>query len=292
MGNKTMQKHLRFLILGLGLGTLLLLATIISFPDHNLHLWFLDVGQGDSALIKTPNNHYFLVDGGPSDQIIWQLGKALPFWQRKIDAIFLTHPHADHLIGLVEVLKRYQVDCVFVNPVKNDTPEWRAFFSVIKEKSIKVRHFWQNEEVIDKDFQIKALFPDQKILQSFWQPQGTAPDFNFSSQVLLLEYDNFKALLFGDAEAGSENPYLEFNPWFSVDLIKVPHHGSKNSLSSEVLSQLSPRVAVISVGLNNSFKLPDSSSIDLLNEKKINIWRTDQKGTLEVVSDGRGWLTR
>ena len=285
------SKYQRFFIIGLGLGTLLLLATIISFPDHNLHLWFFDVGQGDSALIKTPSNHYFLIDGGPSDQVIWQLSKALPFWQRRIDAIFLSHPHADHLIGLVEVLKRYQVGCVFVNPVKNNTPEWQAFFSVIKEKNIKVRHFWQAEEVIDKDFKITALFPDQKILQSFWQAQGPM-DFNLLSQVLLVELGNFKSLLFGDAEAGAENPYLEFSQWPSVDLIKVPHHGSKDFLSSEVLSQLSPWVAVISVGLNNSFKLPDSSSLDLLKQKKINIWRTDEKGTLEVVSDGRGWLTR
>lgn len=271
--------------------TALLISVIFSFPDHYLHLWFFDVGQGDSALIKTPNNHYFLIDGGPSDQVIWQLGKALPFWQRKIDAIFLTHPHADHLIGLVEVLKRYQVGYVFINPVKNDTPEWRAFFSVIKEKNIKVRHFWQNEEVIDKDFKITALFPDQKILQSFWQAQSPM-DFNLSSQVLLLEFGNFRSLLFGDAEAGSENPYLEFNQWFGVDLVKTPHHGSKNSLSGEVLERLSPQAAVVSVGKNNEYRLPSRDFMDLLQKQHINIWRTDEKGTLEVVSDGRGWVVK
>lgn len=277
----------KVIIIMAGVVVVLVSAILLSSSDDHLHLWFFDVGQGDSVLIKTPTQHYFLIDGGPSDRLVGQLGKAMPFWQRKIDAVFLTHPHSDHLIGLIEVLKRFEVKKVFINPIKNPTPEWEALFKVIVEKNIPVRHFWQSEEMTDKDLKLLGVWPKfshQAIDESF--------DFNQISMVLSLQWQNFRVLLTGDSELGLDNPELEFYPWESVDILKVPHHGSDNALSGVSLGGLTPKIGVVSVGKGNEFKLPNQRLIDLLNQFGIKIWRTDDNGSLEVISDGKGWKIR
>lgn len=259
---------------------------LLTFPDRYLHIWFLNVGQGDATLIKTPANHYFLIDGGPSGQVVNELGKVLPFWQRKIDAVLLTHPQADHMSGLIEVMKRFQVERILINPIKNDTAEWREFFQVIRDKQILIRHFWQSELLVDNEIIIQALWPP---VEKLGIPAADS-ELNSLSLVSLLKFGNFRALLLGDSELGLENPALEFFPWQKVDLMKIPHHGSKNAVSRQSLSKLLPKLGIISAGKGNSYNLPNKETIEFLEKSNVRVLRTDQSGTIEVVSDGRGWL--
>lgn len=268
---------------------LLISLMIFDLPDRYLHLWFLDVGQGDSILIKTPTRHYFLIDGGPDDSVVTRLSEEMPFWQKKIDAVFLTHSHSDHITGLIAVLERYQVDRLFINPDEAQGPEWEALMKVVLVKGIMIHHFWQSDSLVDKDFKMNGIWPlawDPKVSSS------AAKDANQISLVLLLEYKNFRALLSGDSEEGPENPTLEFYDWSKVDLVKVAHHASQGALSQAALEKLDPKVGVISVGKDNKLHLPSQETLDLLVKKGVVLWRTDEKGTVEVVSDGQGWLIR
>lgn len=279
---KTLKK---IFFLGLFFTAILVILALLSYPDRYLHIWFLNVGQGDATLIKTPSNHYFLIDGGPSDQVVNELGKILPFWQRKIDAVLLTHPQADHMSGLIDVMKRFQVQRVLINPIKNDTAEWREFFQLVRDKQVLLRHFWQSELIIDNDIIIEGLWPPPERLGS---PISDA-DLNALSQISLLKFGNFRALLLGDSELGLENPALEFFPWERVNLMKIPHHGSKNALSSQSLNRLLPKVGIISVGQGNSYNLPNKETIEFLEKSDVKVLRIDEMGTIEVVTNGRGW---
>ena len=118
------KKQIIITLLGL---YLVLCFAYLQVPNHSFHLYFLDVGQGDSIFIKTPENHQILIDGGPQNKVIEELGEVMPFFDKSLDLVVLTHPHADHIDGLVEVLKRYRVDNVLVTGVNYENPTYKEF---------------------------------------------------------------------------------------------------------------------------------------------------------------------
>ncbi|MBM4402388.1 MAG: MBL fold metallo-hydrolase [Candidatus Cloacimonetes bacterium] len=266
---------------------------ILSWPDKTLHVYFFDVGQGDSVFIKTPDNYQILVDGGPDESVLAELGKVMPFYDRSIDLVFLTHPHADHVSGLIEVLRRFEVGQILVNDVFYETDEYQTFLSLIDSKKILKQNFLQGD---------KIKLSDGTILQSFWPKAQTSLweilDVNKVSQVVRLDYGQFSLLLTGDAGLGSENPELANRDWDRVDVLKVPHQGSKGAVTKEVLERLKPKLAVISVG-PNKFGHPSEEVVELLSSpsggrigQAIRVLRTDEEGTVEVVSNGKNWVVR
>lgn len=269
-------------IVPLALATLLAWAAFFTLPDQRLRVSFLDVGQGDAILIRTPS-HKVLVDGGPSPQAIARhLGRKLPFWDRRIDLVVLTHPHDDHLMGLMEVLQRYQVGGVLATPYVHDSSLYQEWLSLVEAKGVPYVLAKQGQEVrLGPQARLEVLHPGEKLLQS------TTSDANNNSVVLRLEWGAFTVLLPGDIEQEGQRGLLSKQPELASLVLKVPHQGARNALSEGFLERVNPQVAIISVGKDNPFGHPAPETLQKLQGAKV--FRTDRNGTVEVETDGQGY---
>lgn len=255
-------------------------------PDGKFHFWALDVGQGDSLLMTTAHGDQILVDGGPTDQVLPQLGRHMPFWDRKIELVILTHNHADHLTGLLAVLQRYQVGQVWISGAVYTTPEYRAWTKLLAERHIPTRIVWAGQHGGIDNVKLDVLFP-------LTDQTGILPENQHDSTVVVrAAVEQTKLLLTGDLEETHERAILDHFcrttvpatpcPALEADILKVPHHGSKTGLIPEFLAAIHPRAAIISVGLHNSYGHPSPVTIDRLAAAHVPTYRTDQNGTVEV----------
>jgi competence protein ComEC len=285
-----MKKYLLIVsILFFVLGSILVYQNII-YNDKKLHVVICDVGQGDATLIRTPNGSDILIDGGPDNSVLACLGKHLPFWDKTIEIMVLTHPHSDHLTGLIDVAKRYRVLSFGKGKINSSSPVYNELIKRLEQGQTKQRFLYQDDQFIIKDGVIlKTLWPSQE-----WVDQNSAlgekADENGLSVIEFLSYKNFKALFTGDAQA-SDLVKIDLMVG-EIDLLKVPHHGSKFGLNLEILDILSPGVAAISVGKNNKYGHPTPFILDLLKSLNIKTIRTDQVGDIEIISDGKTWKVR
>ncbi len=271
---------------------LLVVAILVSFtaatmPDDNLHISFLDVGEGDAIFIQTPAHQDILVDGGPSPQAITlELGKKMPFWDRTIDLVVLTHPHADHLTGLVEVLKRYKVKQVLSPDLDCDLPIYDEWLRLVKEKDIKHTVAQAGQQIDLGEVVIKVLNPPIPHLTD------TENDINNNSVVLRLSMGRVSFLFTADVEQEAEFELIARRADLNSTVLKVGHSGSDTSTTPEFLAVVNPQVAVISVG-DNRFGHPSHEVMARL-EKRLgseNIYRTDEHDTIEFITDGqRLWV--
>ena len=259
-----------------------------TFGDKNLHVYFLDVGQGDSTYVRTVNNHDILIDGGPDSSILSELGEVMPLWDNKIETIILTHPHADHVVGLIEVIKRYKVDEIITTNETHTSNEYIEFLNQIKINNISLKIVELNSvKEIDANTKIEFIWPDENYKTS------SNDNLNNSSIVGKLSFDKFNLLLTGDIEIDAENLILENNKskLENINVLKVPHHGSKNVLEN-FISEINPDVAVISVGQKNKFGHPSKNILELLTKMKTKIFRTDNNGRIEIISNGKYFWTK
>jgi len=274
---------------------LLIVAILVSvaaatMPDDKLRVSFLDVGQGDATLIEK-GNQQVLVDGGSSPQdLTLELGDRMPFWDRTIELVVLTHPHADHLSGLVEVLSRYQVEQVLYPDLEDldyESPLCQEWLGLIEEKDIPYTIAQAGQEIdLGDGVVIKVLNPGTPPLS------GTGSDINNNSVVLRLSTGRTSFLLTGDIEQEAEFELISQRANLSGTVLKVGHSGSVTSTTPEFLAAANPRVAVISVE-NNRFGHPSTDVTDRLEAKlgEENIYRTDEQGTIEFSTDGeRLWV--
>jgi competence protein ComEC len=272
---------------GLLLLNALLLGVISlgSMPDGRLHLTMLDVGQGDAILVEAPSGATLLVDGGPDpDLTLGRLGEALPFYQRRIDIVLLTHPHQDHVGGLVEVLRRYRVGLVLDSGRAFDNPSYARFLELAGDRLRNARAGQQLD--LDGRTTLSILYPSQT------DADGPLPDedINNASVVALLRCDGFSALLTGDAEGPVEARLADRGLLVPVDVLKVGHHGSNSSTSPPMLADARPTVALISDGVDNDYGHPSPQTLAALADAGVRIRRTDLEGNIEVTSDGRSYV--
>ncbi|MEE8194671.1 MAG: DNA internalization-related competence protein ComEC/Rec2, partial [Dehalococcoidales bacterium] len=272
---------------------LMVAAILVSFaavtmPDDNLHISFLDVGEGDAILIQR-GNQQVLVDGGTSPQAIsLGLSQKMPFWDRTIDLVVLTHPHADHVTGLVEVLRRYKVKQVLRPDLEQDSPIYGEWLNLIAEKNIEetIARAGQQVELGD-GLVIKVLSPQRPLLT------GTASDIDNNGVVLRLNMGNISFLLAADIFREAEFELIAQRADLSSTVLKVAHGGSDTSTSPEFLAVVNPQIAVISTGADNRYGHPTPVVMERLQQKlgKANIYRTDEHGTIEFITDGEGlWV--
>jgi competence protein ComEC len=272
---------------------LLIIAILASvaattMPDDKLRVSFLDVGQGDAILIQK-GNQQVLVDGGPSPQALTlELGDRMPFWDRTIELVVLTHPHSDHLAGLVEVLQRYQVEQVLYPELDYESPLYEEWLRLVKEKDIK-RTLAQAGQQIDlgEGVIITVLNPQTPALT------GTESDIDNNGVVLRLSLGRASFLLTADIGQEAEFELIKQRASLASTVLKVAHHGSNTSTTPQFLAVANPRVAVISVGKDNPFGHPSREVLERLEQKlgSENIFRTDEQGTIEFTTDGeRLWV--
>lgn len=258
---------------------LLLFLIFLSGRDNILHVFTLNVGQGDSILIKSPQNKYILVDGGPDNSVLSELGEVLPYWQRSIDMVILTHPDSDHITGLIYVLKTYQVDLVLADDsfcISDLCNEWNK---VILEKNIPKENVYSGD--------VYSIEPQLRF-EFFWpEADYKSESVNSNSVVFRMTYNDFRMLFTGDLGKEEEKTIIKDDINLESYLLKVGHHGSKNSTSEEFLKSVNPQLAIISVGVDNKFGHPSQETIELLSSKRVKILRTDQMGRIELKSNGR-----
>ncbi len=273
------RKFKKYFLIFLFLCAVLIWIAVFDLPGEKLHVYFLDVGQGDSILIQTSKNQQILIDGGPDNAVLSELGEVMPFYDKKIELVILTHPHADHLAGLLEVLKSYQVDQILTTGIEYTTPEYIAWQKEIKDRNIPVK-IAQAGQIIDLDkAKMEILYP-LEFLQ-----EKKIDNLNNSSIVCRLEYGKNSFLFTGDIEEEAEQKLKDDS--LKSTVLKIPHHGSSTSLLLEFLGQIDPEVAVLCVGADNSFGHPTEDILDKL--KNVEVYRTDQDGTIEIISDGEGY---
>jgi len=289
-----MSSKLYKILLILGIAAVLLTVPIFGLsysPPEELEVDFLDVGQGDAILIKSPFGQNILIDGGPDSKVIEGLGKNLPFWDKRIDLMVLTHPHDDHVTGLIEVIKRYSVKKILYTGVIHSAPNYLAWLEKIRERKIPLVIIDRPQKIVlGDDCYMEIIYPRKSFLA-----QETA-NLNNSSIVAKLVYGQTKFLLMGDAEIEVEKELLNLTPPLArgggeVDLfaqvLKVGHHGSDTSSSEEFLKAVNPQIAAIQVGKDNDFGHPSLRILKRLERAGAEILRTDKNGTIKLVSDGR-----
>ncbi len=268
------------------LGLVILNATIwyavFYFESRqNLLITFFDVGQGDAAFIEVPGGSQILIDGGPSETILSKLGRTLPFWDRSIDLVILTHPHADHVTGLVEVLKRYDVGAVLESGANYSTPEYKEWQELLQKKRTPIFyakvggtiHFSQNGK-------FDILLPGENLAGKSFK------NIHDSMIVSKMHYGSTTVLFMGDAEKPLEYQLVHNKVYLKSDVLKVGHHGSKTSSTQDFLRAVSPRYAIVQVGRKNRYGHPYQEVLDRLSSIGAAILRNDLNGDIQLKSDG------
>lgn len=247
-----------------------------------LEVTFFNVGQGDSIFIETPNNNQILIDGGPNSIILQKLSEEMPFYDRTIDLIILTHPEKDHLAGLLEILKKYKVENILWTGVVRKTPEWEEWERLIKNEGANIEIAKIGQRIIleeTPDIFIDILNPSENFAGL------ELGDSNDTSVVSRLVFENKSFLLTGDITIKVEQELINRDIYLDSDVLKVAHHGSKTSTSPEFLEKVSPDIGIIQVGKNN-YGHPQPSVLANLGQFGIQILRTDINGDIKIISDG------
>jgi competence protein ComEC len=243
-----------------------------------LKMWMLDVGQGDAFFIEFPSGEQALIDGGPSNAVLSKLGNILPPWDRSLDAVFLTHPDADHITGLVSVLDNYNVNVIYESGAMARTPQAEAFEERFVNKDTERKFVSSGDEIWFGEAVINVLWPQESF-------EGKYPgNTNDTSLNLLLQYGGTSVLLTGDSSSEIEKSVGPLAG--DVDVLKVGHHGSAGSTSYDFLSLTKPEFTLVSVGEGNYYGLPHPMIIDRLIQFGARVFRTDFDGDVLLVSDG------
>lgn len=291
------KKVLLALAVVLLLGNLMVWSSIYSrkrqLMSRELTVAVLNVGQGDAIFIQAPNGNQVIVDGGPNAKILQELGGLMPWNDKTIDMIVITNPDKDHIAGFVDVLKRYDVDYLLESGTENNSlvnNEVKRLAEVNKVEKILARRGM--EIFLDEAAGVKLtiLFPDRDV---------SAEKTNDGSIVMRLTYGETEVMLTGDATSGVERHLLGLENSFSSstpelglqsDILKVGHHGSKTSSSYEFVKAVAPKFALISLGKDNKYGHPNEEVLGTLAAFPLEVFRTDQMGTIVMKSDGKQFV--
>ncbi len=247
--------------------------------DGKLKVYFLNVGQGDAIFIETPDKFQVLVDGGPDNSILSELSSVMPFYDKSIDLLVLTHPQKDHIFGLIDVLKRYEVKNVLFSSIQYKSNIYDEFKKIIKEKNINFI-----EAKAGKSLVLGDLVKMDLIYPFFDASSKKVKNPNDISLAFVLTFLEKKFLFAGDAELKEEIDLVNSGIDIDVDVLKLNHHGSNTSNSELFLEKTSPDIAVISVGKDNPYKHPSKEVLERI--KDIKILRTDINGKIIIKTDG------
>jgi competence protein ComEC len=254
---------------------IILAGVIFVQKSRELKVIFLDVGQGDAILIEQGSKQ-ILIDGGPSGQrLLEKLGKYVPFWDREIEMIIATHPDADHITGLADVMQNYKIGLVMETGATSESQIFKKTQELIQEKNIEKIEAQRGEKINLNDEARMEIFnpgPETPI---------SSNDTNVSSVMARLTFGDNSFLFTGDLPGEQEVALINNKIALNSRVLKVGHHGSKYSTSEEFLKAVAPEDAVISVGKNNRYGHPAQEIIERLKSKSIRILRTDEMGDVE-----------
>lgn len=257
-----------------GMNISLLLQLLLLAPS-SFRVHVFDVRQGDSILLTSPSGKRILVDGGPDLSLTRHLAHALPFFDRTIDLLIITHPNADHLAALPHIIEHYNVRAILLPPIPSTLPIYREILAMIARK---------NSRTLSPNPDIDINLGDGVVLDVLWPTPSLRGEqlrnTNNASIVLRAVYGNNSVLLTGDIEEEAETAILASGADLHATMLKVAHHGSATSTSTGFLLASAPRTAIISAGKNNRYKHPRPSVVDRLLRYGITIATTAEMGTI------------
>jgi len=287
-----------YLFVGVVMGLVFIVQFLTSLPDGKLYITFCDVGQGDSAYLRFPDGRDMLIDGGPNEKSVLKcLDSVMPFWDRQLDAVVLTHPDQDHFKGLVAVIERYKVGIVYRSEISNSSDSFQAFEKAVKDAGVPVRFVTAQDRMRLGAVALVSLWPTKNFLSQTNNSLtlsgsdvlgASAINRNDFSIVLHLRFGVFDAIFTGDGDSRIQDFYtssLSFSD--EIEVLKVPHHGSATGMTQDFIERIHPRYAIISVGENNSYHHPRKEALEQLEGVNAKVYRTDVDGTITVVTDGK-----
>jgi len=249
-------------------------------PSNILSVYFLDIGQGDAIFIDTPGDRHILLDGGPNRKVLAELGKILPFGEKRIDVMIESHPDRDHIGGLPEVVSRFDVGMFLEPGVESDNTIDDELKRRIIEKKIPSILARRGMVLNFGDgVKLTILFPNQDV--SRWET-------NDASIVAKLEYGENSFLLTGDSPIKTENILLKLDSEIlDSNVLKAGHHGSRTSTAAAYAAAVSPEYAVISAGKDNSYGHPHKEVLDILQKIGVKTVSTAESGTIKFETNGK-----
>ncbi|MBI5019358.1 MBL fold metallo-hydrolase [Candidatus Gottesmanbacteria bacterium] len=290
-----------YIICGFATGLILLFNFLYSLPDGKLHIVFCDVGQGDAVYIRLPDGRDMLIDGGPNEKVIACLSRHMAFWDRKIDIIFLTHAEQDHLRGLMPVVSRFDVGYAVLSAVPDTSEQYRQLMGALDGNKVPQKRLAAGDSLTAGNVTVEVMWPPKAVTNRLRDYAGvddtpvlgvSASGRNDLSLILRLRYGKFDMLSPGDASMGIETEHHDaVLADGGIEVLKVPHHGSKTGMTADYLDALHLGLAVISVG-RNTYGHPAPEILDMLAKKNIRVLRTDQEGDIEIISDGIDWTVQ
>ncbi len=245
------------------------------------NLYFFDVGQGDSTLIRLPSGATALIDAGPKSAADTLVNNLEKLGIQKIDLLIATHPHADHIGGMQRIVQNFEIGEIYMPKIADNqiptTAAYTNFLKAVESKGLKIN-------------QAKAgtvIYQTENTTLELLAPNSASySNLNNYSVVTKLTYGNVRFLFTGDAEKESETELLQNNYDLSCEVLKVGHHGSNTSTSNRFLTAATPKTAVISCGQGNDYGHPHAELLKRLSSSNINVYRTDTGGTIAIETDG------
>ncbi len=274
---------------------------VVSLPSKNLKIIFCNVGQGDGAVI-IKGWQEMVIDGGPDSRIMDCLGKYMPVFDRTIEAVIATHPQADHVAGIADVIRGYSLMYYVSSPANNETEGYTSLVKIVEDRKLNVEIMYAGDKINFGEFSFSVVWPTREFTQkhilasdagnNLMKVLGLTTDgidlngFGISG---ILHFGSLKAFFTADADTAIQPDELSTGLIQNVDVLKVPHHGSKTGMNKDWLTLVDPELAVISSGKGNRYGHPAIEAIKMLEEVGSQVKRTDTDGNIVVESDGKRW---
>lgn len=239
---------------------------------------YFDVGQGDCEFVELPGGKCMLIDSGENEYADKVIGEIEDLGYNTIDFLVVTHPHSDHMGAMDEIIEYFDIGDIYMPEVSADTRTYEDLIETISDKGERINYTKAGRTI----YQTESV--DIKILSPC---SNSYDDLNNYSAVIKVTYDDASFLFTGDAERPVENDMLEAcYDELDSDVLKVGHHGSEYSSSADFIDAVTPELAVIECGRDNSYGHPHSSTVDRFAESEVKLYRTDELGNIKIATDG------